>query len=149
MPTELIHILLVEDDDIDTESLVRAFKNQKIATPLHRVTNGLEALHTLRGEQGYSRLPRPYIILTDINMPQMNGYELLKALRADPLLRRSVIFVLTSSHRDEDVIQAYDLQVAGYFSKSKVGDEFAPVIRLLNLYQASIEMPCLDDFTIP
>jgi CheY-like chemotaxis protein len=146
MPTELIHILLVEDDDIDTESLVRAFRQQKIANPLHHVTNGLEAMHVLRGDQGYSRLPRPYIMLIDINMPQMNGHELLKALRADPLLKHSVVFVLTSSHRDEDIIQAYDSQVAGYFSKSTLGAEFAPVIRLLNLYQASIEMPSSDTF---
>jgi DNA-binding NarL/FixJ family response regulator len=146
MPTELIHILLVEDDDIDNESLMRAFRKHKIINPVQRVTNGLEALHVLRGEQGYSRLPRPYIMLIDINMPQMNGHELLKALRADPLLKRSVVFVLTSSHRDEDIIHAYDSQVAGYFSKSTMGDEFAPVIRLLNLYQASIQMPSPDDY---
>ncbi len=139
MHNELIHILLVEDDDIDTESLIRAFKRQKIVNPVQRVTNGLEALHVL--EQVYSRLARPYIILTDINMPQMNGHELLKALRTDPLLKRSVVFVLTSSHQEEDIIKAYDSQVAGYFSKSTVGDDFAPVIRLLNLYQASMEMP--------
>ena len=71
MSDELIHILLVEDDEIEREALRRAFKQQQIINPLVCVTTGQEALYVLRGENGYSQLPRPYIILTDINMPQM------------------------------------------------------------------------------
>jgi len=145
MSDELIHILLVEDDEIEREALCRAFKQQQIINPLVCVTTGQEALYVLRGENGYSQLPRPYIILTDINMPQMNGHELLAVLRADSMLKRSVVFVLTSSERDEDIIAAYDLQVAGYFSKSTIGPDFCPVIRLFNLYQASIQMPSSDE----
>ncbi len=141
MPNELIHILLVEDDEIDTEALVRAFRHQHIINPLHCVQNGLEALQVLRGEKGYSCLPYPYIILTDINMPQMNGHELLRALRADSLLKLSVVFVLTSSQLDEDIMEAYGLQVAGYFVKDTMGSDFGEVIQLLNLYQNSIQLP--------
>src|SRR4051812_35254253 len=121
MSHDLIHILLVEDDEIDIEVLQRAFRHQHILNPVRCVYNGREALHVLRDEQAASRLPRPYIILTDINMPQMNGFELLRALRTDRLLKRSVVFVLTSSQQDEDIMEAYDYQVAGYFAKSDVG----------------------------
>lgn len=141
MADELIHILLVEDDEIDREAIKRAFRKQHIINPLVCVTNGLEALYTLRGDQGYCCIARPYIILTDINMPQMNGLELLQALRADPRLKRSVVFVLTSSARDEDIVEAYDNQVAGYFTKSRIDSDFAKVIQLLNVYQASIQLP--------
>ena len=145
MPNELIHILLVEDDEIDTEALVRSFRQQQIINPILCVENGLEALHALRGENGRSRLLPPYIILTDINMPQMNGHELLRTLRADSLLKRSVVFVLTSSSHDQDIIEAYDLQVAGYFTKDTMGKDFGKVVRLLDLYQSSIQLPLDSD----
>jgi CheY-like chemotaxis protein len=90
MRNPVIHVLLVEDDEIDCEAVKRAFRHHQLINPLVCVTNGCEALQTLRGENGYTFLPRPYIILTDINMPQMTGHELLSALRADRLLKRSV-----------------------------------------------------------
>lgn len=138
---DLIHILLVEDDEIDCEMVKRAFQHHQMRNPLVCVTNGREALTTLRGENRSSPLPSPYLILTDINMPQMNGLELLRELRTDRLLKRSVVFVLTSSERDEDIMEAYGLQIAGYFAKSTIGPDFAKVIQLLNLYQASIQLP--------
>ncbi len=141
MQNPIIHVLLVEDDEIDCEAVKRAFRHHRMRNPLVCVTNGRAALQTLRGENGYNPLPSPYIIFTDINMPQMTGHELLSALRADKLLKRSVVFVLTSSADEEDITNAYDLQVAGYFAKSQLGDDFSKVIHLLNLYQASIYMP--------
>jgi CheY-like chemotaxis protein len=141
MHKELIHVLLVEDDEIDCEMVKRAFRQHEMPNPLLCVTNGREALLVLRGDNGYAPLSSPYIILTDINMPQMNGIEFLRELRGDSQLNQSVVFVLTSSQRDEDIMEAYGLQVAGYFAKSTIGPDFAKVIQLLNLYQASIQMP--------
>jgi len=146
MTNELMHILLVEDDEIDSEAIVRAFRKNKVAYPLVRAANGQEALHMLRGEQGYDPLPSPFIILSDLNMPQMNGHELLKTLRADNVLKRSIVFVLTTSQKDEDIIMAYDSQVAGYFLKSTLGTDFCPIIRLLDLYQATNHMPPSDNY---
>jgi CheY-like chemotaxis protein len=144
MHNELMHILLIEDDEIDSEAIVRAFRKYKVAYPLVHAANGLEALHMLRGEQGYDPLPRPFIILSDLSMPQMNGHEFLKTLRSDTILKRSIIFILTTSQSEEDITKAYDYQVAGYFLKSTLGTDFCPVIRLLDLYQTTNQMPPFD-----
>jgi len=136
-----LHILLVEDDEIDAEHIIRAFQRHRIGNPITHVIDGVDALNALRGEGGYARLPRPYLILLDINMPRMNGLEFLQALRRDADLRPSVVFVLTTSTRDEDIMAAYDAQIAGYLLKSKVSEEFLEFIKLLNLYHVMVEMP--------
>jgi CheY-like chemotaxis protein len=141
MARQPIHILLVEDDPVDAESIMRTFKRHQINTPFTHVVDGIEALHALRGEHGYDPLPKPYIILLDINMPRMNGLEFLSALRRDPTLRQSVVFVLTTSNREEDIMAAYNQQIAGYLLKAKVSEDFLDFIKLLNLYRVMIEMP--------
>jgi CheY-like chemotaxis protein len=141
MARQPIHILLVEDDPVDAESIMRTFKRHPINTPFTHVVDGIEALHALRGEHGYDPLPKPYIILLDINMPRMNGLEFLSALRRDPTLRHSVVFVLTTSNREEDITAAYNQQIAGYLLKAKVSEDFLDFIKLLNLYRVMIEMP--------
>jgi len=138
---QTFHILLVDDDDIDTEVVMRAFRRQQITNPFTIVPNGVEALNALRGEGGHTKLPRPYVILLDINMPRMNGIEFLHALRSDPALRRSIVFVLTTSDSDADKVAAYNEQIAGYLLKSKAGEDFRHVIRLLDSYQEAIEFP--------
>lgn len=126
---------------MDAESIMRTFKRHQINTPFTHVVDGIEALHALRGEHGYDPLPKPYIILLDINMPRMNGLEFLSALRRDPTLRQSVVFVLTTSNREEDIMAAYNQQIAGYLLKAKVSEDFLDFIKLLNLYRVMIEMP--------
>lgn len=132
------HILLVEDDDVDAEAILRAFQRRKISNPCTVVKNGVEALRLLRGQSDES-LNRPYIILLDINMPQMNGFEFLEELRKDDALKRSVVFILTTSNRDEDKITAYDKQIAGYLLKSHVGKDYANLIELLESYGRVVE----------
>jgi CheY-like chemotaxis protein len=105
------------------------------------VHDGIEALNVLRGEAGHSRLPQPYVILLDINMPRMNGLEFLHALRRDPTLKRSIVFMLTTSNRDEDKLAAYDEQIAGYLLKSRAGEDFRHVIDLLDSYGSTVEFP--------
>jgi CheY-like chemotaxis protein len=141
MEKQLVHILLVEDDPVDAENIIRIFQRYKIPNSYTHVVDGVEALYALRGERGYSQVPRPCIILLDINMPRMNGLEFLSALRRDPNLKRIVVFILTTSDRDEDVTAAYNGQIAGYLLKSKVSEDFGSFLRLLNLYQTMIEIP--------
>lgn len=138
---QTVHILLVEDDDVDAEAVVRAFRKKKIANPFTIVPDGIEAFHALRGENGYERLPRPYLILLDINMPRMNGVEFLQVLRQDAELKQSIVFVITTSNRDEDVVAAYNEQIAGYILKSRVGEDFIHLITMLDTYWSIVEFP--------
>ena len=140
-PNQSVTILLVEDDDVDAEAIERAFRKQRIANPFVVVPDGIEALKKLRGEDGYETLARPYMILLDINMPRMNGVEFLENLRHDRELKNSIVFVLTTSNRDEDKMAAYNNYVAGYLLKSRAGTDFLTLIDMLEAYWRIVEFP--------
>ena len=123
-----VNILLVEDNAVDQEAIQRAFKRHRIANPIHVAADGIEALARLRGTNGLTKLPRPYLVLLDLNLPRLNGVELLREIRGDPELHDSIVFVLTTSKRDEDRMASYDLNVAGYVVKSDVGAGFIRLI---------------------
>ena len=135
-----VTLLLVEDDVVDAEAIQRAFRQQRIANPFVVVRDGVEALKTLRGENDVV-VPHPFVVLLDINLPRMNGIEFLQALRNDPSLSRTVVFVLTTSDREEDKVAAYDHHVAGYILKSRAGEDFLEVIKLLKVYWRLVEFP--------
>ena len=135
-----VTLLLVEDDLVDAEAIQRAFRQHRIANPFVVVPDGVEALRALRGESEV-RVPHPYVVLLDINMPRMNGLEFLAELRADPALSRTIVFVLTTSDREEDKVAAYDQHVAGYILKSRVGEDFLEVVKLLRVYWRLVEFP--------
>lgn len=136
-----VHLLLVEDDEIDAESIERAFKKNKIANPLHRARDGVEALELLRGDGEREPLPSPHLLIIDLNMPRMNGIELLKEIREDESLSKTIAFVLTTSKREEDKLKAYDFNIAGYLIKSHFNDDFLEVIRLIDHYWKIVEFP--------
>jgi CheY-like chemotaxis protein len=121
--------------------LRRAFQQLKIVNPLTVARDGIEALEILRGGSDRTPLPRPYLILLDLNMPRMNGIEFLHALRADATLRDAIAFVLTTSRVDEDRIAAYQHNVAGYIVKSDFGNGFLHAVRLLKHYWRVVEFP--------
>ena len=133
--SKVVTILLVEDDEIDVKALRWAFDKLKIANPLFVAGDGVEALEMLQD------LPRPYLIITDINMPRMNGIELLRRIRENDQYRDSIVFVLTTSKRDEDLVASYDLNVAGYMLKSDVGGEFIRLVQLLDHYWCVVQFP--------
>ncbi|GAB5404061.1 MAG: response regulator [Aureliella sp.] len=139
--TATVHILLVEDDSIDAESVKRAFRSRKIANPMTIVEDGIAALERLRGEDGSAPLTRPFLILLDLNMPRMNGIEFLENLRADPNLHDSIVFVLTTSDADRDKVSAYEQHIAGYLVKSRVGEEFEELVNMLDNYWRYVEFP--------
>lgn len=141
MAKQSLHILLVEDDPVDAEAIIRTLQRHQLAIPCTHVVDGVAALHALRGEHGYAPVPKPYLILLDINLPRMNGLEFLSALRRDPALMQSVVFVLTTSEREEDIAAAYNRQIAGYLLKSKVSEDFFTFLKLVDLYGVMIEMP--------
>lgn len=134
-------ILVVEDDEVDFMAMERAFRQQKVANEVVAARDGLEALQILRGGDGRPPLEKPYIILLDLNMPRMNGFEFLEALRKDDALRSAVVFVLTTSKSDEDRARAYAANVAGFIVKSDVGRSFLAAIEMLDHYWKVVELP--------
>jgi CheY-like chemotaxis protein len=130
-----VTILLVEDDDVDIQALRWAFDKLKIANPLVVASDGVDAWNVL------AALPRPYLIITDINMPRMNGIEFLRKLRASENYRDSIVFVLTTSNDEQDKIDAYNLNVAGYMLKSDMGTSFTRAISLIDNYWKVVEFP--------
>jgi CheY-like chemotaxis protein len=130
-------ILLVDDDDIDAMSVQRAFSRMKIANPIVRAKEGIEALDILRN----GGVKQPYLILLDLNMPRMGGLELLNAIRSDPQLESNVVFVLTTSKDDEDKLAAYKHHVAGYIVKEKLDEGFEQLVKMLDHYWRLVELP--------
>jgi CheY-like chemotaxis protein len=134
-------LLHVEDDDLCIMGLVRAFKKAKIANPISFAHDGIDALEMLRGTNGRERLPRPYLILLDLNMPRMGGVEFLKELRKDEDLKKSIVFIMTTSSADEDKVKVYNLGVAGYILKSNPANAFMEATALLDIYWRVVEFP--------
>jgi CheY-like chemotaxis protein len=137
----LIHILLVDDDEIDIMNVQRAFKKNNILNPLYIAHDGIEALELLR-DAGPTKLPRERrLMLLDLNMPRMNGLELLRSIRQDPQLRSLTVIVLTTSAADQDKVEAYNLNVAGYILKPVTFAAFVEAIATLNKYWSICELP--------
>ena len=134
----VLHILLVEDDEVDVMNVKRAFEKNKILNPLYVASNGLEALTMLReGKVPQARR----LVLLDLNMPGMGGIEFLRELRADPKLRLTPVVVLTTSGDEKDRIDAYDFHVAGYLRKPVEFPNFMELTAALNKYWTLVEMP--------
>lgn len=136
-------IFLVEDDDVDAESIQRAFKKLRIANPVYRAKDGIEAINMLKT----NRVPEPRIILLDLNLPKKSGLDVLEILRADEALRSSIVFVLTTSKSDEDICAAYEKNVAGYIVKDEMAQSFEQVLKMLSTYWRIIEVPTTPENT--
>jgi CheY-like chemotaxis protein len=142
MSNKVVSILLVEDDHVDVMNVQRAFNKNNISNPLVTAKNGLEALNMLKGEGGYQQLnPKPNIILLDLNMPQMNGIEFLKEIRKDNLLKSISVFVMTTSNSEQDRVEAYKLNVAGYILKPVSFEKFVSAVTILKSYWQLCEQP--------
>jgi CheY-like chemotaxis protein len=142
MESFMLNILLVEDDEVDVMTVQRAFKKGNISNHLYLAGNGIEALTILRGKPGdAASMPTDRrIILLDLNMPKMNGLEFLQELRADSTIRHIPVVVLTTSNEEQDRIQAYNLNVAGYILKPITFANFVDLMVTLNKYWALCEM---------
>ena len=141
MKDNQVTILLVDDDKVDTMAVRRSFRELNITNPVIATRNGIEALECLRGENGREKVPSPCLVLLDLNMPRMGGIEFLGELRNDPALRRTLVFVMTTSEAEEDRMRAYDKNVAGYVLKHRPGQSFLDAIGMLQHYWRTIEFP--------
>lgn len=132
-----VTVFAIDDDEVDIELLRRALKRARLNVALITAEDGAAALDML--EQG--RVSKPYIMLLDINMPRLNGIELLARLREHPQHRDAVVFILTTSANPRDVKDAYRFNIAGYLVKSQMGEQFSKVVELLKSYQSVVLLP--------
>ena len=137
---EQVTVLLLEDDDVDAERVIRAFHKSGLPHPVRRARDGIEALEILRGETE-EPIERPYIILLDLKMPRMGGFQFLGCLREDRALADSVVFVLTTSRNESDRCRAYLQNVAGYIVKSRTSGDFVDVASMLEWYWRVVDLP--------
>jgi chemotaxis family two-component system response regulator Rcp1 len=126
-----IHILLVEDNPGDVRLTVEALRGAKVANQLHVVGDGEEAIEFLRQEGRHTDAPRPDIVLLDLNLPRLDGRDVLADIKADPVLAKIPIIVLTSSTAERDIQQAYELHANCYISKPVDFAEFIQAVRSL------------------
>ena len=124
-----IEILLVEDNEDDVILTSRAFKTGKVVNNLSVASDGVEALAFLRREGKYAAAPRPDIILLDLNLPRMNGHELLETIKSDPLFAAIPVVILTTSKSEDDIIKTYKNHSNCFISKPVTMEEFTKVIR--------------------
>jgi CheY-like chemotaxis protein len=136
-----INILLVEDDDVAAEAVSRNLKKLSIDYPIIHANDGLEALEILSNKHSEKKITKPFLVLLDLNMPRMNGFEFLRTIRSDDKLKESVVFVLTTSDDDKDRSRAYHECIAGYMVKSSVGPQFAKLAALLESYKMAVTLP--------
>lgn len=129
--SEDIQILLVEDNPGDVRLTREALKGAKVANELHVVGDGKDAIDFLRRRGPYVNAPRPDIVLLDLNLPGMDGREVLADIKGDPDLARIPIIVLTSSAAEEDILRSYELHANCFISKPVEFTEFITAVQSL------------------
>jgi CheY-like chemotaxis protein len=127
-----IDVLLVEDDPGDVLMTREAFEDHKVANRLSVVADGVSAMAFLRKEGEYADAPTPDLILLDLNLPRMDGREVLQALKEDAALRAIPVVVLTTSEAEEDVVRSYSLHANAYVTKPVDFDRFIDVVRQID-----------------
>ena len=129
--------MLVDDDSVDAMTVKRALKELKVTNQLVHRVDGEQALKYLKTEGN----EKPCVILLDLNMPNMNGFEFLKIVKADEALKKIPIIVLTTSKEEPDVVESFKLSAAGYMIKSVDYKKFMEAIKTIDLYWTLSELP--------
>jgi CheY-like chemotaxis protein len=124
-----IEILLVEDNPGDVRLTRESLYDAKIHNNMIVASDGLEAMACLRREGEYADTNRPDLILLDLNLPRMNGFEVLNAIKEDPTLKRIPVVVLTTSQAEQDIIQSYNLYANAYVTKPVDLEQFVRVLK--------------------
>jgi two-component system, chemotaxis family, response regulator Rcp1 len=129
-----IEILLVEDNPGDVRLAVEALRDARVRNQLHVVYDGVEAMSFLRREGQYGGVPRPDLILLDLNLPRKDGHEVLADIKQDEDLKRIPVVILTSSTAEQDILEAYNLHANCYITKPVHLDNFLQIVK------------CIEDF---
>jgi len=134
-------ILLVDDDPVDREALVRAFRATKVTNPIVEAEDGAEAIQFLRHQGPDGEAVHPALILMDLNMPRLNGLECLRAIKGDPDLCHIPVVVLTSSQQEVDILDSYRNGAASYIMKPVSFRALLEAVQALDLYWTLSELP--------
>lgn len=134
----LAEILLVEDNEDDVLLTREGLKRSKVAVHLHHVENGAECMAYLRKQGDYANATTPDVILLDLNMPVMNGYEVLEQISLDEQLRHLPVVILTTSSNEKDILKMYRLRCSSYIVKPVDFLQFQRVINEFTNYWFSI-----------
>jgi len=137
-----VEVLLVEDSPGDVRLTREAFRDTNPAIRLHVANDGVEALAFLRQEGGNADAPRPALILLDLNMPRMDGRQLLAHIKEDNSLKMIPTVILTRSEAEADILNSYQLQANCYLSKPVQSDAFENVVKSINdFWPTKVELP--------
>jgi chemotaxis family two-component system response regulator Rcp1 len=129
-----IEILLVEDNLPDIRLTLEAFKDAKVRNNLHVAHDGVEAMAILRKEGAFTGALRPDLILLDLNLPRMDGREVLAAIKRDPALEHIPVVILTTSQAEQDILHSYHLRANAFITKPVDLDQFFKVIRTIDAF---------------
>ncbi|NET82562.1 MAG: response regulator [Moorea sp. SIO1F2] len=140
--SQRIEILLVEDNHGDVDLTKATLKNSNIRNNLQTFSNGKEAMAFLRRESPYTKAPRPDVILLDLNLPVMDGREVLAQIKSDPKLSLIPVIILTSSDSDQDIITSYKLNANAYVTKPLELEQFVKVLKSIeNFWLSIVKLP--------
>jgi CheY-like chemotaxis protein len=133
-----IEVLLVEDDPGDVLMTREAFQDYKVHNQLHVVNDGEQAMAFLRQEGEYAGRPRPDLVLLDLNLPRMDGRQVLHAIKSDPELSSIPVVVLTTSEAEDDVLRSYSLHANAYVTKPVDFERFIDVVRQIDSFFVTV-----------
>ena len=133
-----IEVLLIEDDPGDVLMTREAFEDAKVANNLYVVSDGEDALAFLRREGAHAQVPRPDLVLLDLNLPRVDGREVLEQIKNDPELRSIPVVVLTTSESEDDIVHSYSLHANAYVTKPVDFDRFHQVVRQIDDFFVSV-----------
>jgi CheY-like chemotaxis protein len=134
----MIEILLVEDDPGDVVMTREAFQDYKVRNNLHVVNDGAEAMDFLQRRGEFAAAPRPDLVLLDLNLPKMDGRQVLEAIKSDPGLSSIPVVVLTTSENEDDVLRSYSLHANAYVTKPVDFERFIEVVRQIDDFFVSV-----------
>ncbi|PZQ09793.1 MAG: response regulator [Rhodanobacter denitrificans] len=135
---QVVEILLIEDNDGDVRLTREALKDGRLRNRLNVVHDGEQALAYLRRQPPYEEAVRPDLILLDLNLPRLDGREVLAAIKHDPQLKQIPVCVLTSSRAERDLLRAYDLHANCFITKPVEFEEFMHVVRSIENFWLTI-----------
>jgi two-component system, chemotaxis family, response regulator Rcp1 len=137
-----IDILLVEDNPGDVRLTQEALKEGKVKNKLHVVYDGVEAMEFLHRQGKYEKAPRPDLILLDLNLPKMDGRQVLAEIKTDDELKRIPVVILTMSKAEEDIVKTYNLHANCYITKPVELDQFIKVVQSVeDFWLAIVKLP--------